>query len=296
MDIRESSKMIIASRKSNLAQIQTELVIDIIRRKYGLNCEKLLMETEGDLRLDVSLDKIGGKGVFVKDIEILLANNKAHAAVHSMKDVPFALDNIFEIAAIPVREDVRDAFVSGSERNFYELLKGAKVGTSSKRRAAQVKLIRPDIEIVPLRGNIQTRIDKIKRDGMDGIILAAAGLKRLGLQDQISNYFNPLEFIPAVGQGAIGIEVVSSSEYAEFFRKLDCPEVRICVESERSFMRKLNGDCHTAIGAYATLDGSLMNVTGIFQVGNTIIKKDITGPKEDYIRLGEMLAEKIILG
>ena len=285
--------MIIASRKSKLAQIQTDIVIDIIKKNYDIDCKKLFIETEGDLKLDVSLEKIGGKGVFVKDIEILLANKIAHAAVHSMKDVPFALESIFEIAAIPVRGDVRDAFVSEDNRNFYELKNGAKVGTSSNRRAAQIKLIRPDIEIVPLRGNVLTRIDKIKGEGMDGIILAAVGLKRLGLESKISNYFNPLEFIPAVGQGAIGIEVISESEHAQFFRKLDCVDVRICVECERSFMRKLNGDCHTAIGAYATTQGNLMNVVGIFQVGSTLVKKDVTGPKEDYIRLGEMLAEKM---
>ncbi len=285
--------LVIASRKSKLAQVQTDFVIDIIKKKYGFGCNKLLMETEGDLKLDVSLDKIGGKGVFVKDIEIDLAERKADAAVHSMKDVPFVLDRIFEIAAIPVREDVRDAFVSGSDRDFYELPKGAKVGTSSIRRAAQLKLLRPDIEIVPVRGNVQTRIDKIKKEGLDGLILAAAGLKRLGMEDKITNLFDPLEFIPAVGQGAIGIEIVSESDHANLFRKLDNHEVRICVECERSFMRKLKGDCHTAIGAHAVIDGNIINVTGIFQTFEGLLKKDVTGPKEDYIRLGEMLAEKM---
>lgn len=284
----------IATRRSKLALVQTEKVMGLIKKVYNIESEKYLVETEGDRKLDVSLDKIGGKGLFVKDIEIALMEGRADAAVHSMKDVPFELNDIFEIAAIPEREDVRDALVSMNGVKFSELPKGARIGTSSIRRSAQLKLLRPDIEIVPIRGNVQTRIDKIEKENLDGIILAAAGLKRLDMELIITDYFNPQDFLPAVGQGAIGIEIVSKSQNADLFRKLDNKEVRMCIDAERSFMRTLNGGCHTSIGAYAVLEGNMMHIIGIFAVGNKIVKKDISGNKEDYIELGRKLAGKIL--
>lgn len=284
----------IATRRSKLALVQTEKVMGLIKKVYNIESEKYLVETEGDRKLDVSLDKIGGKGLFVKDIEIALMESRADAAVHSMKDVPFELNHIFEIAAIPEREDVRDAFVSMNGVKFSELPKGARIGTSSIRRSAQLKLLRPDIEIVPIRGNVQTRIEKIEKENLDGIILAAAGLKRLDMELIITDYFNPQDFLPAVGQGAIGIEIASNSQNADLFRKLDNKEVRMCIDAERSFMRTLNGGCHTSIGAYAVLEGNMIHIIGIFDVGNKIVKKDISGNKEDYIELGRKLAEKIL--
>ncbi|MEL7597946.1 MAG: hydroxymethylbilane synthase, partial [Clostridiaceae bacterium] len=255
----------IATRKSKLAQVQTEFVMKMIKDKFNAESEKLLIKTEGDRRLDVTLDKIGGKGLFVKEIEMALVEGRADAAVHSMKDVPFEIDNIFEIIAVPSREDVRDAFISRNEISFFDLPKGARIGTSSNRRAAQIKLMRPDIETVPIRGNVQTRIDKMESQNLHGIILAAAGLKRLGLEKTITDYFDPVEFLPAVGQGALGIEIVSDSSNREVFRNLDNKEARIGVEAERSFMRKLNGGCHTALGAYSVIEGELMYMVGIYQ-------------------------------
>ncbi len=286
----------IATRKSKLAQVQTEFVMKMIKDKFNAESEKLLIKTEGDRRLDVTLDKIGGKGLFVKEIEMALVEGRADAAVHSMKDVPFEIDNIFEIIAVPSREDVRDAFISRNEISFFDLPKGARIGTSSNRRAAQIKLMRPDIETVPIRGNVQTRIDKMESQNLHGIILAAAGLKRLGLEKTITDYFDPVEFLPAVGQGALGIEIVSDSSNREVFRNLDNKEARIGVEAERSFMRKLNGGCHTALGAYSVIEGELMYMVGIYQLGDRLIKKDIAGNKEDYIKLGEALGEKILNG
>lgn len=286
----------IATRKSKLAQVQTEFIMKMIKDKFNVESEKLLVKTEGDRRLDVTLDKIGGKGLFVKDIEIALVEGRADAAVHSMKDVPFEIDDVFEIAAVPSREDVRDTFISRNGISFFDLPKGARIGTSSNRRAAQIKLMRPDIETVPIRGNVQTRIDKIERENLHGIVLAAAGLKRLNLENVITDYFDPVEFLPAVGQGALGIEIVSDSNSREIFRKLDNRDARIGVEAERSFMRKLNGGCHTALGAYSTIDGEVMYMVGIYQLGNRFIKKDITGNKWDYIKLGEALGEKILNG
>lgn len=284
----------IATRKSKLALVQTEAVIDMVKDKYGLECEKLLVQTEGDRILDVALNKFGGKGLFVKEIEMALLEKRADAAVHSMKDVPFDISSIFEIAAMPVREDVRDAFVSMKGISFSELPKGARIGTSSVRRDAQLKAMRPDIEIVPIRGNVQTRIQKIEKENLDGIILAAAGLKRLDMESIITNYFDPYEFLPAVGQGALGIEIVSDSEHGRVFRGLDNMVVRMCVEAERSFMKRLNGGCHTSIGAYAVMEGNNMYIAGMFQIGDKLVKKDIEGNPEDYIKLGEALAEKII--
>ena len=259
-----------------------------------MESKKLLVVTEGDKRLDVTLDKIGGKGLFTKDIELALLDGKAHAAVHSMKDVPYEMGEDFELVAMPEREDVRDVLVCQNGEKLSELRKGAIIGTSSIRRSAQLKALRDDINIVPIRGNVGTRIEKMKNEGMDGIILAAAGLKRLGMEDIISDYLNPEIFVPAVSQGALGIECLRNSQYNSYFRSLDDKNVRIAVEAERSFMRELNGGCHSLIGAYAKLQGNDMYIIGIYEVNGKIIKKDILGNKDEHIELGKKLAHKIL--
>ncbi|WP_027633617.1 hydroxymethylbilane synthase [Clostridium hydrogeniformans] len=285
----------IATRKSKLAVTQTDLVIEHIKKKNNnIECEKVKLQTEGDRRLDVTLDKIGGKGVFTKEIEYALLDGRAHGAVHSMKDMPFALGDDFKLTAIPEREDPRDAFISMNGMNFKDLPKGARIGTGSIRRDAQLRLLRPDIEIVPIRGNVQTRISKIEKENLHGIILAAAGLKRLGMECIIKDYFDPYDFVPSVGQGALGVETLKDGENIQVFESIDNKEVRICVEGERSFMRTLNGGCHVVIGAYGTLDKDRLHMVGIFKIGDKIIKKDIEGYAEDNIKLGEALAEKII--
>ncbi|MBU3106145.1 hydroxymethylbilane synthase [Clostridium gasigenes] len=289
-------ELIIATRKSMLAQVQADRVMELIKENSGLDSKKLLVVTEGDRRLDVTLDKIGGKGLFVKEIEMALANGEAHAAVHSMKDVPFLLPEGFELVAMPERQDVRDAFVSQNGIKINELRNGAIVGTSSIRRAAQLRILRPDIEIVPIRGNVQTRLEKMKNQNMDGIILAAAGLHRLGIEDIITDYFNPEIFLPAIGQGALGIECLIGAETNKYFKALDNEEVRVTVEAERSFMKVLNGGCHTLIGAYSQVKGNDLYMIGTFSVGGKIVKKDIMGNKENNIELGIKLAEKILLG
>lgn len=286
--------IIVATRKSALAQTQTNLVINEIEQKHNVKCEKLLIETTGDKILDRTLDKIGGKGLFIKEIEMALLEDRAHIAVHSMKDMPYELPLDFIIGAIPEREDVRDVLVSRDNMKFEDLPKGAKIGTSSRRRASELKLLRPDIEIVPIRGNVQTRIDKIEKLGLHGTILAAAGLKRLQMEHVIAEYFNPQDLVPAVGQGALGIEIKSGSPYIEYIEDIDHKFTRMCVEAERSFMRELKGDCHSTIGAYAEICGSDMNIVGIFEVNGKVVKKDITGNVEDYINLGKKLAKKIM--
>lgn len=289
--------IIIATRKSKLAQVQADKVIDLIKKNLNLDSKKLLVVTEGDKRLDVTLDKIGGKGLFVKEIEYALLNKEAHAAVHSMKDVPFEMPEGFQLVAIPEREDIRDVFVSRDNTSFYDLKEGAVIGTSSIRRAAMLREIRKDIKIVPIRGNVQTRLEKMEKENMDGIILAAAGLKRLGLQEIITDYFDPKIFLPAIGQGALGIEVLANSEYSNILKELDNKEVRLTVEAERSFMRELNGGCHSVIGVYSEIKGNDLYMLGTFDVGNgNIVKKDILGNKQENINLGRELAKKIMKG
>lgn len=286
--------LIIATRKSKLAQIQTEIVMNLLKKVHGVDSEKLLITTEGDRKLNVTLDKIGGKGVFVKEIELALLQQRAHAAVHSMKDVPYALDPDLEIAAVPEREDVRDVIVTREGIPFEELKKGAKIGTGSIRRAVLLKEKREDLEIVPIRGNVETRIKKMKEEKLDGIMLAAAGLKRLGLENIISTYLDPKEFLPAVGQGALAIEVMKSSDKRHYFDALDNKEERCKVEAERSFMRELKGDCHSLMGIYSEIKASELYLLGTYEVNGRIIKKDLLGKKEDNIKLGKELARLII--
>jgi hydroxymethylbilane synthase len=286
----------IATRRSKLALAQTDYVIDRIKAEFNIECEKLLVETAGDKKLDVTLDKIGGKGLFVKDIEIAMLNGEAQAAVHSMKDVPYALEVDFEIAAMPIREDVRDALITPDGRSFKELPKGAKLGTSSNRRISQIAALRPDIELVPIRGNVQTRLDKMEKQDLNGIILAYAGLKRLGLEEKASYCFSVEEMVPAVGQGALGVEVIKGNEISSIIKSLDNEDIRVCVEAERSFMKALNGGCHTAIGAYASLDKDRIYIVGIYEVNGKLIKKDIEGSRFEHFDLGCKLAQKIMIG
>ncbi len=287
-------KINIGTRRSELAQVQANTVMDMLKEKLNLDGEKVLIETKGDKILDVTLDKIGGKGLFVKEIEIAMLEERADIAVHSMKDVPYDIPEEFEIVAIPVREDVRDAFVAFNNISFYDLPKGARIGTSSIRRGTQIKLLRPDIEIVPIRGNVQTRIAKIEKENLDGIILAAAGLKRLDMENIITDYFEPTEMVPAVAQGALGIEMVKTHPRIEMLKKLDCYEARICVDAERSFMATLHGDCHACIGAYAYLEDETMHMLGIYEVDGKIVKKQHSGDKSAYKELGIALARKIL--
>lgn len=285
-------KVVVATRRSLLAQAQADRVIELLGEKLSVEGEKLLIETLGDKRLDVTIDKIGGKGVFVKDIEDALLDGRAHCAVHSMKDVPFEMFERFVISSIPEREDERDAFIGGVP--FKELKIGAKIGTSSLRRKAQIHSIRPDIEVVPVRGNIQTRISKIETENLDGVMLAAAGLKRMKLENLITDYFDPTEFVPAVGQGAIGVETLRDSCFSDLFKKLDLGDERIRIEAERSYMKAMNGDCHTPIGAYSKLEGDELYMVGMFELNGKLVKKEVRGNREDYLKLGESLAKEIL--
>ncbi|MGL4742065.1 MAG: hydroxymethylbilane synthase [Sarcina sp.] len=288
-------ELIIGTRKSKLAVTQADIVIDLLKKDGKVDAKKELIVTEGDRRLDVSLNKIGGKGLFVKEIELALLNEEVDAAVHSMKDMPFDLLDAFELTAILKREDVRDVFIARDGKTKFENLKqGAVVGTSSIRRGAFIKALRPDINIVPIRGNVQTRLQKMEQEEMDGIILAAAGLKRLDLEDIITSYFDPKEFVPAIGQGALGIECLKNSKHKHYFETLDNKEVRTAVEAERHFMRILNGDCHSVIGAYSEIKDDKIFMIGVWGEEEKIIRAEIIGNVKDSIKLAEELAKKIL--
>jgi len=277
-----------------LAQTQADLVIMKIRDELKIRAEKILIQTKGDIILDVTPDKIGEKGIFIKELEKALIEAKADCAVHSMKDLPTLMEEDFAIAAVPFREDPRDVFVSAKGVDFYELKKGAKVGTSSIRRALQVKTLRPDVDVVPIRGNVETRIEKMEQEGMDGIILAAAGLRRLGISDKITNYFDVEEIIPACGQGAIAVETLKDSEYYRILKRIDDIDARLSVDAERRVLNLLDGGCNSPICAHALISGDYMRLVGLNVKGGRIIKKAVEGKKEDYLILAERLAEMLL--
>lgn len=287
-------KIIVGTRRSLLAQAQADYVIERIKKDLNFKAEKLLIETLGDKRLDVTIDKIGGKGVFIKEIEYSLLEGTSHCAVHSMKDMPFELAEPFSLSAIPVREDVTDSFIGRDGISFSDLPKNAVIGTSSIRRRVMINEMRPDIKVVPVRGNIQTRISKIESENLSGIILATAGLKRMGLENLITEKFNPETFVPAVGQGALGVETLKGSEYDEYIKELDDPIERMRIDAERSFMRRLNGGCHVPIGTYSIVENDDIYIIGMFELDGKLIRKDIRGKLEDGIKVGEKLAEKIL--
>ena len=277
-----------------MAQTQADLVIMKIRDELKIRAEKILIQTKGDIILDVTPDKIGEKGIFIKELEKALIEAKADCAVHSMKDLPTLMEEDFAIAAVPFREDPRDVFVSAKGVDFYELKKGAKVGTSSIRRALQVKTLRPDVDVVPIRGNVETRIEKMEQEGMDGIILAAAGLRRLGISDKITNYFDVEEIIPACGQGAIAVETLKDSEYYRILKRIDDIDARLSVDAERRVLNLLDGGCNSPICAHALISGDYMRLVGLNVKGGRIIKKAVEGKKEDYLILAERLAEMLL--
>jgi hydroxymethylbilane synthase len=255
------SPTIIATRESRLALWQAEHVRDVLTARFGLAVELLGMTTRGDQILDRALSKVGGKGLFVKELETALEEGHAHLAVHSLKDVPMDLPEGFVLAAIWEREDPRDAFVSNRYAGLTELPQGAVVGTSSLRRVTQLLAQRPDLRIEPLRGNLDTRLRKLDEGGFDAIVLAAAGLKRLGLASRIRAAFDPEFMIPAAGQGALGIEV---REDATDLRALLAQTIHtptfLSAHAERAVSRALGGSCSMPLAAHAVWDGSALRM------------------------------------
>jgi hydroxymethylbilane synthase len=253
------SSTIIATRESRLALWQAEYVKAHLEQRFGLAVELLGMTTKGDQILDRALSKVGGKGLFVKELETALETGAAHLAVHSLKDVPMDLPAGFALAAVWEREDPRDAFVSNRYANWSELPQGAVVGTSSLRRVVQLLALRPDLRIEPLRGNLDTRLRKLDEGGFDAIVLAAAGLMRLGLEARIRSRFEPDQMIPAAGQGALGIEV---REDAHALRAVLDQTVhrptQLAVTAERAVSRGLGGSCSMPLAAHAVWQGDTL--------------------------------------
>lgn len=254
-------KTLIATRESRLALWQAEHVQALLRERLGLDVELLGMTTRGDQILDRTLSKVGGKGLFVKELETALEEGRAHLAVHSLKDVPMDLPPGFELAAILEREDPRDAFVSNRFESLSQLPEGAVVGTSSLRRVVQLMSMRPDLRIEPLRGNLDTRLRKLDEGGYDAIVLAAAGLKRLGLGARIRALFEVDVMIPCAGQGALGIEVRSDAHVLlEQLATLKHQHTWLATQSERAVSRALGGSCSVPLAAHAVWSGDTLSL------------------------------------
>ena len=254
----KNTPLVIATRESRLALWQAEHVQALLRQR-GLSVELLGMTTKGDQILDRTLSKVGGKGLFVKELEVALEEGRAHIAVHSLKDVPMELPAGFALACVMEREDPRDAFVSPHYASLVQLPQGAVVGTSSLRRQVLLHALRPDLKIVPLRGNLDTRLRKLDEGQYDAIVLAAAGLKRLKMDERIRSIFEPEEMLPAAGQGALGIEIRSDREDLRLALQslVDMP-TWLRVTAERAVSRGMGGSCSVPLAAYATLEGDTL--------------------------------------
>jgi hydroxymethylbilane synthase len=254
-------KLIIATRESRLALWQARHVQALLQQRFGIEVELLGMTTRGDQILDVALSKVGGKGLFVKELETALEDKRADLAVHSLKDVPMELPNGFALAAVLEREDPRDAFVSPRFNSLAELPQGATVGTSSLRRVVQIAAARPDLVIEPLRGNLDTRLRKLDEGQYDAIVLAAAGLMRLGLAERIASRFDAGQMLPAAGQGALGIEVrADDAPLHEALATLIDKPAWLAVHAERAVSRGLGGSCSVPLAAHAQWQGAVLQL------------------------------------
>ena len=288
----------IATRKSPLALWQAEFVKSKLEDIYpDLKVELVKMTTQGDQILNSPLSKIGGKSLFIKELEVGIMEGRADIAVHSMKDVPYELPQGFEIGAILERESPFDAFVSNDFNSIQDLPVGARLGSCSLRRIVQVKALRPDLEILDLRGNVNTRLKKLDDGEYDAIILACSGLARLGFDNRIKQDLSPDDSLPAVGQGALGIEIKANDhEISSLIKPLIHQKTQIEVNAERALNTTLQGGCSVAIGAFATSEDSKLTLSGM--VGNVdsgeIIRVQETGETSKPIDLGIRAAKKLL--
>ncbi len=288
----------IATRKSPLALWQANFVKDRLEALHpDLQVELVPMSTQGDKILDTPLAKVGGKGLFVKELETAMLEGRADIAVHSMKDVPVEFPDGLGLHTICEREDPRDAFVSNHFNQIDELPQGAVVGTSSLRRQCQLRAARPDLVIRDLRGNVNTRLAKLDAGEYDAIILAAAGLKRLEMAHRIAAFIEPEQSLPANGQGAVGIECrLDDHELHALLAPLEHPETRIRVLTERAMNRALQGGCQVPIGAYALVEGEEVWLRGLVGSpdGSHVIRDEIRGPLAEGEALGHTLAQRLL--
>lgn len=291
------STLVIGTRGSKLALWQANLVADTLRATHpGIEVRIEVIRTTGDHIQDVPLARVGGKGLFVKEIEEALRDGRADIAVHSLKDVPDTVPEGLVLAAFLPREVPYDAFVSERHDRLWDLPDGARVGTSSLRRAAQVRAARPDLEVVPLRGNVDTRLRRL-REGLDAVILAGAGLRRLGLQDRIRELLAPPEFIPAVGQGVVVVECRErDAETRRRLQPLDHAETRVQVRAERAFLKTIGGGCQVPLGAHARLEGDRVVVIGMVARpdGSVVLRDEVSAGASEAERAGEDLAQSLL--
>lgn len=284
----------IASRNSALALWQTYHIRDLLEAR-GHSVEIITMKTKGDVILDTPLAKIGGKGLFTKELENAMLDGRADIAVHSLKDVPTTFPDGLKLACVCSREDINDAMLSMNFKSFDELPHGARVGTTSLRRRMQLLALRPDLEIISLRGNVNSRIAKLKDGEFDAIILAMAGINRLELHKEV-NYVSVLNTIAAMGQGALGIEAVDRADILEAIEFLNDEKSVIETTIERAFVHRLNGGCQAPIGVSARLDGDKIFVRAILGTpdGKEILKDERVFNKAEYKEAGEILADEFI--
>ncbi len=292
------NKLIIGTRKSVLALWQAEYVAQRLREQYpGLTVELLPVSTRGDEILNRPLAEIGGKGLFIRELEELMREGRADMAVHSLKDMPAELPEDFTLAAVTDREDPRDAFVSLRYPGVEALPAGAKVGTSSLRRQSQLLHRRPDLVVESLRGNVQTRLRKLDEGQYDAVILAAAGLKRLGLGDRIASYLSTEDSIPAAGQGVMAVEVRKNDEETrQMLAFLHNARVASCIAAERAFLGCVGGDCKVPAGAFAAEDGDGLRVDAFIasEDGQTFYRRSVCGALPDAERLGTAVADALL--
>ncbi len=287
----------VGSRESDLAMAQSKWVVDTIKSTHPeLDFEIVGISTSGDVMLDTRLEKMGGKGLFIKELENALINKDIDFAVHSLKDIPVGIHNGLTISAYSKREDPRDVLVTADGKGFYELKKDAVLGTSSIRREVQLLGKRSDLRIKTLRGNVMTRIKKLMNNEYDAIIVAAAGLKRLGLEEKCVHYFSVNEIIPAIGQGILAIESRKGDDISYILDSVHCNESALIAEAEREYMIALNGGCTTPIAAHAVIEENLMKINAMYasEGNNKLYKAYVEGNKGDAVSLGKKLSYIIL--
>ena len=291
-------KIIIGTRGSQLALWQANWVKSVLEEKNpSLSVELVIIKTKGDKILDVPLAKVGGKGLFVKEIESAILAGRIDIAVHSMKDMPAEIPRGLCIGAIPEREITADVLISGNGITLSELKPGARVGTSSLRRSSQLLSARPDLEILPLRGNLDTRIRKLETEDLDAIVLAAAGVRRLGLEDKISEYIDESVMLPAVGQGALCIEIrKNDSKIESLVEALEHPETRSTVLGERAFLNRLEGSCQVPVAALGKIENDIFSLCGLISdlKGETVLRETESGPPDLSRDIGIKLADRLL--
>ncbi len=291
----------IGTRGSQLAQWQANWVKSALNKTFpSLSSQIVVIKTTGDKILDAPLAKVGGKGLFVKEIEEALLDGRIDLAVHSMKDMPSIIPPGIMIGSIPKRETPADVFISKDGQRFSELALGARIGTCSLRRAAQLRYARPDINIRPLRGNLDTRLKKLDsgEDGLEAIVLAAAGIKRLHLEDRITEFLDETIMLPAVGQGALCIEIrADDPKTAQILDELDDSETRTVILGERAFLIRLEGSCQVPIAALGQLDKDTFKLSGLVADidGKTLFKATHSGPASLSQKIGLELAERLLV-